>query len=47
MTSWFQPIIIWAALPLAFLLVLVTINALATAIECTDQEFDPDRLSTE
>lgn len=41
MTPWFQPIILWAALPLAFLLVAATINALATVIMSSEQRIDP------
>jgi hypothetical protein len=43
MTAWLQPIILWVALPLAFLLVVATIDTLATVIKITDQKFDPDR----
>jgi L-asparagine transporter-like permease len=36
MTYWFQSIILWAALPLAILLVIATIDALTTVAKTTD-----------
>jgi hypothetical protein len=36
MMYWFQPILLWAALPLAMLLVIATIDVLTTVAKTTD-----------
>jgi hypothetical protein len=43
MMSGLQPFILRAALPLVFLLVVATIDALAMVMKTTEQRFTPDR----
>ncbi|MDT4952781.1 MAG: hypothetical protein QOJ02_919 [Acidobacteriota bacterium] len=43
MMPWFQPIILWVALPLAILLILATIDVIATVIKTAALRLDPDR----
>jgi hypothetical protein len=43
MMSWLQSIILWAALPLAILLMVATIDVLATVIKTSEQRIDPNR----
>lgn len=46
MMAYLQPIILWAALPLAFLLVVATIDALATVIKSSEQRMDPNKYAS-
>jgi hypothetical protein len=43
MMPWFQPIILWVALSLAILLIVATIDAIATFIKTVAPRLDPDR----
>jgi hypothetical protein len=40
MTYWLQPIILWAALPLAILLVVATVDTMVAAIKTAEQGYD-------